>query len=84
MSSIEFLKEKEVSRLRARSRSSTYADIAAGLLTKPVHLGGDSGRSVAWPRHEIDLLSKAQLAGKKPAEIRQIVDALHIARLDAT
>jgi hypothetical protein len=29
MSSIEFLKEKEVSRLRARSRSSTYADIAA-------------------------------------------------------
>ena len=80
MGAIEYIREREVSRLRARSRSSNYADIKAGLLTTPVRVGG---RSVAWPRHEINALNAARLSGKSDEEVRQIVDALHIARLEA-
>jgi len=75
--SIQFIRLKEVQRLRARGKSSTYQDIANGVLTKPVALGG--GRSVAWPLHEIDTLNAALLSGKSTEEIQQIVQALHIA-----
>ncbi|MDD2701579.1 MAG: transcriptional regulator [Sideroxydans sp.] len=80
MGSIEYIKKSEVMKLRARSKSSTHADINAGLLTRPVRTGG---RSVAWPRHEINVLNAARLAGKSDDEIRQIVEALHIARQEA-
>ncbi len=80
---VEFIKASEVCRLRARGRSSTYADIQNGLLTNPVKIGGTGSSSVAWPRHEIDMLNAARLAGKSDAEIRQIVEALHLARADA-
>lgn len=80
MGTIEYIKIREVMKLRARSKSSTYADIKAGLLTNSVRIGG---RSVAFPRHEIASLNAARLSGKSDDEIRQIVDALHIARMEA-
>jgi prophage regulatory protein len=80
MGAVEYIKKSEVMKLRARSKSSTHLDINAGLLTRPVRIGG---RSVAWPRYEIDTLNAARLSGKSDDEIRQIVEALHIARFDA-
>lgn len=74
---VEFIGEREVGLLRKRSKSSQYSDIKNGLLTQPVRVGG---RSVAWPRHEINTLNAARLAGKSDEQIRQIVEALHIAR----
>jgi len=76
---IEFIKLSEVIKLRARGKSSTYLEIKNGLLTTPIKLGG---RCIAWPRHEIYILNAARLSGKSDDEIRQIVEALHIARLD--
>lgn len=80
MAALEYIREVEVSRLRARSKSSTYKDIQDGFLTRPVRIGG---RSVAWPRHEINAINAARLSGKSDDEIRQIVNALHISRQGA-
>ena len=76
-SSIRFIREREVSKLRARSRSSTYQDIHDGFLTKPVRIGG---RSVAWPHHEIEALNAARLAERSDDEIRALVAKLEAAR----
>ena len=57
--------------------TSVYNDVRCGLLTQPVKIGV---RSVAWPEHEIDALRAAQIAGRTPARIKQLVNQLHAAR----
>lgn len=74
---IQFIREREVSRIRARSKSSTYQDISDGFLTKPVRIGC---RSVAWPRYEIEALNSARLAGNSDDQIKELVNQLHAAR----
>lgn len=60
-----------------RSNSSTYEDIAAGLMTPPVKIGL---RASAWPQHEIDAVIAARIAGKSHDEIRALVKQLVAAR----
>jgi prophage regulatory protein len=58
-------------------RATIYKQVAAGLLTKPVLI---SGRSVAWPAHEIEAIMRARIAGKDEHEIRSLVRKLEAAR----
>ena len=71
------LRRPEVERRIGRSRASVYADIAAGLLPRPVKIGQ---RAVAWPSHEIDAVINALTAGATPEEMYALVNQLHAAR----
>ena len=68
----------ETLRKTGYTKSPLYGDIAAGLFTEPVKIGGR--RAAGHPEHEVDALVAARIAGKTPAEIRQLVDRLHEAR----
>lgn len=59
------------------SRSSIYAGVADGTISKPVTI---AARAVAWPSDEIAALVKARIAGKSTGEIKALVRALHEAR----
>ena len=60
------------------SRSTIYQRIAAGVWPRPVSLGG---RAVAWPAQEVQAINKARIQGKTDAQIRALVEQLHVARL---
>jgi prophage regulatory protein len=59
------------------SRSTLYLRIAQGVFTHPVSLGG---RAVGWPGHEVAALNTARIAGKRDAEISELVSKLEAAR----
>lgn len=63
-----------------RSHSSIYNAINAGLFTRPVRIGQ---RAVAWPAEEVRAMNAARIAGKTETEIRDIVERLHSARMEA-
>jgi len=63
-----------------RSHVSIYNAIHAGLFTKQVQIGQ---RSVGWPAHEVEMINRARVAGKSDAEIRILVNELHVRRLGA-
>ena len=63
------------------SRSTIYSRIAQGLFTKQVSLGA---RCVGWPRHEIEALNAARIAGKSDEEICELVAKLEAARQSAS
>lgn len=54
--------------------SKWYADIDAGLFTKPVK---DGARFSRWPEHEIDAVLHARMAGASDDDIRALVNRLH-------
>lgn len=62
-----------------RSHASIYNAIKAGTFTKPVQIGQ---RSVGWPSEEVQAINAARIAGKSDADIRELVDKLHLKRLD--
>jgi prophage regulatory protein len=62
-------------------RSSLYAQIKAGLFTRPVSLGP---RTAGWPAHEVAALNAARIAGKSDDEIRALVRKLESARASAS
>jgi prophage regulatory protein len=68
---LEILKRREVERLTGLSKSSIYSRVAAGLLPRPLSLGG---QSVGWYRHEIEAylaqLPRAR-AGERAAAVAQ-------------
>jgi prophage regulatory protein len=70
---IELWRRKEVDRVTGRSRSSTYEDVADGLMVPPIPIGR---RAVAWPRAEVEAVVAARIAGKSPDEIRELVASL--------
>ena len=61
------------------SRSTHYANVAAGLWTRGVKIGP---RSTAWPEHETQAILGARLAGKSVEQIRELVRKLHALRQD--
>ena len=65
---------------KGTSRSTHYAEIAAGLWTPGVRLGR---RAVGWPRHESDAILAARVAGKSEPEIRELVSRLAASRANA-
>ena len=60
-----------------RSHASIYNAIHAGLFTKPVPIGQ---RSVGWPSEEVKAINAARIAGKTEAELRDLVQRLHVKR----
>lgn len=63
-----------------KGRTTIYADINRGLMTKPVRLGV---RSVGWPADEVRALNAARIAGKSLPEIQALVKRLEEARRGA-
>lgn len=57
---------------RGDGRSSLYLDIQRGIWTAPVHLG----RASAWPRHEVQALVRARVAGASDDQLRALVRSL--------
>lgn len=66
-----------VSTATGKSRATLYRDMARGLLTKPVSIGGFR---VAWPAHEVAAINAARIAGKSEDHIRALVAELEAAR----
>ena len=64
-----------------RSDASLYNDIRAGLFTTGVAIGQ---RSKGWPDYEVKAIAAARIAGKTDAEIRELVNKLHLKRLGIT
>lgn len=58
-------------------RSAQYADVAAGLLPKPVKLGL---RAAAIPSYEVEAVLGARIAGQSDDQIRKLVKKLVAAR----
>ncbi|HEX9433461.1 MAG TPA: AlpA family phage regulatory protein, partial [Burkholderiales bacterium] len=58
-------------------RAWLYAQVKAGLLPRPVSIGG---RSRAWPDVELEAINRARVAGKTDAEIKALVKQLEAAR----
>jgi len=58
---------------RGTSRSQHYRTITEGTFTPPVRVGV---RCAAWPRHEIDALVAAEIAGATREQLRQLVRQL--------
>ena len=58
-----------------KTRSPWYADIARGLMTKPVKISG--ARAAGWPQHDIAAVIDARIAGVTDDELRTLVDQLH-------
>ena len=71
------LRLASVIRVRGRRRSSHYADVNAGLFTKPVKIGP---RASGWPENEVAAINAARIAGKSDDEVRQLVVRLEAAR----
>lgn len=59
------------------SRSKLYADVAAGLFTRPVKLGP---RASGFPSDEVQSIVRARIAGRTDEEIRALVRRLEAAR----
>ena len=61
-----------------KTRSPWYADIARGLMTRPVKISG--ARAAGYPAHEVQAIINARVAGANDDELRALVDRLHDAR----
>jgi prophage regulatory protein len=61
-----------------KSRSTIYAECAAGLFPRPVRLGP---RAVGWPAHEVDEILTARIAGASDDAICRLVSQLTVQRL---
>lgn len=70
---MKLLKKPDVLKLTAKSNTTHYNDIKAGLMTPPVRLGENS---VAWPCDEIEAINRARIAGKSDDEIKTLVSEL--------
>lgn len=75
-----FLRVPDVLAIRGDGRSSLYNEVAAGLFTRPLHLGR---RRSVWPASEVDALQRARIASKTPDDIRHLVKALEAKRATA-
>lgn len=62
-----------------KSHASIYNAIRDGLFTKPVPIGQ---RSVGWPSEEVKAINSARIAGKTEAEIKELVQRLHVKRIE--
>lgn len=71
------LRLPQVKAISGLARSTIYARMSQGLLTKPVQIGG---RAVGWPGNEIDALNAARISGMSDDEIRRLVVQLESER----
>lgn len=80
LSNTAILRRKTVSSLTGKSRSTLYRDIAKGLFTAPVNIGG--GR-VGWPCYEVEKINKARVAGADDEVIKALVAELEANRISS-
>lgn len=59
------------------SRSKFYADVAAGVMVRPIKLGP---RAAGIPSDEVQAIARARIAGRSDDEIRALVRRLEAAR----
>lgn len=62
-----------------KSHASIYNAIRGGVFTRPVKIGE---RAVGWPESEVDAINAARIAGKTEAELRELVQRLHVKRTE--
>ena len=67
------LRMPDVMTRTGKSRSTVYAEYAAGLFPRPIRL---SQRAVGWPAHEVDEILTARIAGASDDAIRRLVAQL--------
>lgn len=70
---LQLLRMPQVEHLTGRRKSALYSDIAAGLLTPPVH---PSARASVWPKYEITMINAARLSGASDEDVRRLVARL--------
>jgi prophage regulatory protein len=63
------------------TRTPLYEDVANGLFTRPIKVGGR--RAAGWPEREVEALVTARVAGVPDEEVRRLVQALHMERRQA-
>ena len=68
-------------RLGGVGHSKVYDDISKGLFPPPLKLGG--GRVSVWPRHEVDAVAAAILAGSTDEQMCRLVKELVAVRQSA-
>lgn len=76
----KILRLPDVMQLIGLSKSSVYAYVSNGLITKPVKLGA---RAMGWPESDIEEINFARIAGKPDEEIRALVERLEESRTAA-
>ena len=70
---IQILRLPQVKDLSGLSRSCIYQHAANGTYPPPVKL---AAKAAGWPRHEVEAMNRARIAGKSDAEIRALVKRL--------
>lgn len=76
----KILRLPDVMQLIGLSKSSVYAYVSNGLITKPVKLGA---RAMGWPESDIAEINAARIAGKSDDDIRALVANLESTRAAA-
>jgi len=75
---MRILRIKEALRAAGNNRTQHYGQVASGLFTRPIKIGGR--RACGWPEHEVEAIVSARIAGVTDAELRHLVDLLHAQR----
>lgn len=71
---ISFLRKGEIQRSFGISNAAFYRLIMKGEMTKPLKILG--ARASVWPKHEVDAIKKAILAGISREMLREFVKKL--------
>ena len=69
----EMLRMQDVTKKTGYPKGSIYQKIGEGLFTRPVPMGA---RTAAWPKHEVEAILQARIAGAKDDAIRELVKEL--------
>lgn len=67
---LRILRISEVLTRQGLPKSTFYEKVKNQLMTPPVNLGQ---RSVGWPEHEVDEITKALISGASTDQIKQLV-----------
>jgi prophage regulatory protein len=70
---LEMLRMKDVTKKTGYPKGSIYQKIGEGLFTRPVPMGA---RTAAWPKHEVETILQARIAGANDEAIRKLVKEL--------
>lgn len=70
---IQILKQPDVLKQFAFSKSTLFTQINQGLMPKPISLGS---RSRGYLQHELDAVMRARVQGKPDSQIKELVQEL--------
>lgn len=70
---LQLIKNAEARAALGVGHTTFYENLNAGLVTPSVRLGVNS---VAWPKHEIQAIVAARIAGKSDDQIKELVKQL--------